>query len=253
MSPHISAKSHQIAPLVLITGDPLRAQKMSQLLTNCQLVSSLRNNYIYTGEYKGVAVSVAGVGIGHGSVAIYVQELYQFYNVQVIIRVGSCGTFTDLKLMEIVNVTSAYSPFLYYQDFFNDHWAPASSSLLKHLQTTNRLLGQQPLPNVKAASDANFYILVGPKEHAQAIVEEQKVVEMEAYTLFVLAKFFNRNAACLLTVSDQLEYVASTRQYRVKAKLTAKQRQEAFKPMFKLAFETLIIWDSAMIREEKSY
>lgn len=96
MSRHLNASFDQIAPLVLIAGDPVRTEYMAKkFLTNPQLVSKVRNNYCFTGEYKGHKITFATSGMGISSIAIYVHELFHDYNVQAIIRVGTCGAYSE--------------------------------------------------------------------------------------------------------------------------------------------------------------
>ena len=246
-TPHIDTKLGTIAPLVIMTGDPLRAKKMADIfLQNKQLVNKVRNILIYTGQYKGVAISIASSGIGHSSKAIYVQELYQFYDVQFILRLGSCGSLrTDLKLMDVVNVVASYSDFLYYEDFYSDHWSYPCFQIQNIIADTAQQLFTKPISNVKATADANFYSSRGKNEQAKNNIFQHDVVEMESYTLFVLAKMFNRHAGCLLTVSDQLQYQPQQEQYQNVKKLSPTQRQTAFIKAFQLGLEVLLKWQGA--------
>ena len=111
MTPHIEAKKEEIAKTVIMPGDPLRAKYIAEnYLENYKLVSKVRNIYAYTGYYKGVRITVMASGMGMPSIGIYSYELYKFYDVENIIRVGSAGAYTDsLKLYDIVLATSSYS------------------------------------------------------------------------------------------------------------------------------------------------
>lgn len=242
MTPHIEASRNSIAPLVIITGDPLRAKKMSNtLLTQPKLVNQIRNQLIYTGKYKDLMVSIVGCGIGHSSIALYVEELFAFYNVKVIIRVGSCGAFKErFRLLDVVNVCKSYADYLYYQKFYSQHWAYPCPQLQATITTTKNQLGYQSVAEINALTDAAFYMLVGKDNQMKQQIYQQDVVEMEAYGLFVLAKKFNRHAACILTVSDLLIFRPEQNRYEAIKKLTVSERINKFKKAFILALETLV-------------
>lgn len=101
MTPHISSKNDEIAKVVLMPGDPLRAKYIAEnFLENSKLVNSVRNMLAYTGTYKGKEITVFASGMGMPSIGIYCYELYKFYNVDTIIRIGSCGAYTeDLNIL----------------------------------------------------------------------------------------------------------------------------------------------------------
>ena len=114
-TPHNSAAKGDFARTVLMPGDPLRAQFIAEtFLTDAKLVTSVRNIYGYTGIYNGKRVSVMASGMGMGSIGIYSYELFKFYDVDNIIRVGSAGAYVDdLKLFDVVLSTGAYSESTY--------------------------------------------------------------------------------------------------------------------------------------------
>ena len=103
-TPHNRAANGEIAKTVLMPGDPLRAKWIAETyLTDVQLVSDVRNVYCYTGQYKGATVSVMASGMGMPSIGIYSYELYKFYDVENIIRIGSAGAYTEkLKVLDVV-------------------------------------------------------------------------------------------------------------------------------------------------------
>ena len=113
MSIHISANPGEIAPIVLMPGDPLRAKYIAEkMLTKFRMVSSTRNIYFFTGTYKGVPVTVGASGMGCPSIGIYSYELYNEYNVQCIMRIGTCGSYMmSIKLYDLINVDVACSGF----------------------------------------------------------------------------------------------------------------------------------------------
>ena len=126
MSIHINAKPGEIAPIVLMPGDPLRAKYMAEkFLQNVKLVSSTRNVYYFTGTYKDKPVTIGASGMGCPSIGIYSYELFNEYNVDCIIRIGTCGAYsTNLKLFDLVNVDRAFSESTYAKyafGFSGDH------------------------------------------------------------------------------------------------------------------------------------
>ena len=111
MALHNEAKIGEIAKVVLMPGDPLRAKYIAEnFLENYKLVSSVRNIYAYTGKYKGKEISVMASGMGMPSMGIYCYELYKFYGVESIIRIGSCGAYKpDLDLLDVVLIEKSYT------------------------------------------------------------------------------------------------------------------------------------------------
>ena len=109
-TPHIESKPEDIAPLVLMPGDPLRAKYIAEnFLEDAKLVNEVRNMYGYTGTYKGKRITVFASGMGIPSIGIYSYELYKFYNVEKIIRIGTCGSFhEDIKLLDVILSSGAY-------------------------------------------------------------------------------------------------------------------------------------------------
>ena len=116
-TPHNRAANGEIAKTVLMPGDPLRAKWIAETyLTDVQLVSDVRNVYCYTGQYKGATVSVMASGMGMPSIGIYSYELYKFYDVENIIRIGSAGAYTDkLKVLDVVLADAVWSESTYGQ------------------------------------------------------------------------------------------------------------------------------------------
>ena len=121
MSIHISAKEGEIAKIVLLPGDPLRAKNIAEkMLENVKLVSTTRNVYFFTGTYKGIPLTIGASGMGCPSIGIYSYELYNDYNVDCIIRIGTAGAYsTQLNLFDVINVDKAYSESTYAKCAFN--------------------------------------------------------------------------------------------------------------------------------------
>ena len=107
---HIESKLEDIAPVVLMPGDPLRAKYIAEnFLEDAKLINKVRNMFGYTGTYKGKKVTVFASGMGIPSIGIYSYELYKFYNVEKIIRIGTCGSFNkDIKLLDVVLSSGEY-------------------------------------------------------------------------------------------------------------------------------------------------
>ena len=149
-TPHINAKEGDFARTVLMPGDPLRAKYIADnYLENAQLVNNVRGVQGYTGEYKGKRVSVMASGMGMPSIGIYSYELYNYYGVENIIRVGSAGAMSDkLKLRDIVAGMSAYTTSNYgYQFGFDGTLAPCCSyELLTKAVEAAKKLGQPIVP-----------------------------------------------------------------------------------------------------------
>ena len=109
-TPHIESKLEDIAPVVLMPGDPLRAKYIAEnYLEDAKLINTVRNMFGYTGTYKGKRVTVFASGMGIPSIGIYSYELYKFYNVEQIIRIGTCGSFNEnIKILDVIVSSGAY-------------------------------------------------------------------------------------------------------------------------------------------------
>lgn len=233
MSIHISASPGEIAPIVLMPGDPLRAKYMADnFLDDIKLVSSTRNIYFFTGNYKGIPVSIGASGMGCPSIGIYSYELYTQYKVDCIIRIGTCGAYTTkLKLFDLLNVNKAASESTYAQYA----WGIGGSSLphqggaFERLEQAAKKINT-PLISCTIHSSDIFY----RKESdipSVAVEHNCLAVEMESFALFANAKYLNKTAAALLTVSD----IIPTHE-----KISADQREKALLPMMKLALEACL-------------
>lgn len=139
-TPHNRAANGEIAKTVLMPGDPLRAKWIAEIyLADVQLVSDVRNVYCYTGQYKGVTVSVMASGMGMPSIGIYSYELYKFYDVENIIRIGSAGAYTDkLKVLDVVLADAVWSESTYGQAQSLDmkNWQYPSEELNRQIKDT---------------------------------------------------------------------------------------------------------------------
>ena len=235
MSRHIGANIGEIAPYVLISGDPLRTEHMAhRFLTNPRLVSRVRNNLIFTGTYQNVPITLASSGMGMASLAIYAQELFVDYHVQAMIRVGSTGAYAQqLQLHDLVLVKRAHSDFAI--------WPEVTTNLVigadPHLNAVISKTAKQPLPLIDVHSTVRFYSQDFQKVRDQYLKKGVATVEMESYALFALGSKFKRATACLLTVSDVL-YPPTDPAQRIC--ITNDEIVTGFVAMFQLGLDSLV-------------
>ena len=235
-TPHIEVtEENVIAKTVLMPGDPLRAKYIAEkFLENPVLFNQVRGMYGYTGTYKGKKVSVMGSGMGMPSIGIYSYELFSHYNVENIIRIGSCGAYSpDLKLYDVILAKDAYSESSYAlsQSGELSDQLPSSKKLNDVIKKTANELDINIHIGTIHSSDVFYH--EGNRDYIPVLLKEYGTVacEMESFALFHNARILGKNAACLLTVSDSLVTHEAT---------TAKERQFAFEQMMDLALETAI-------------
>ena len=233
MTPHIEAKKEDIAKTVLMPGDPLRAKKIAETyLENYRLVNTVRNIFAYTGTYKGKEVTVMASGMGMPSIGIYSYELFKFYDVESIIRIGSCGAYTDkLDLYDLILVNASYSTSSYAlnQNGCIDKILYSSKQLNSKIEETANKLNLKLNIGTIYSSDVFYSEIVDIHE----LYNKYNClgVEMESFALFHNANVLGKNATCILTVSDNLI---------TKKETTALERQNAFDKMMLLALETIL-------------
>lgn len=232
MTPHINAKKEDIAKTVLMPGDPLRAKFIAEkFLDNVKLVNTVRNMFMFTGEYKGKKVTIAGSGMGQPSIGIYSYELFKFYDVDNIIRIGSAGSYKkDLGLYEVVLANDSYSDSKTYGQLVLDvdtHIQTPSEHLNEKLKESAKKLNI-PLNVGRIHSSDVFYNSRPLEETIQAT--QADCVEMESYALFTNAKKLNKNAACLVTISDNLITHEET---------SSEEREKTFLKMVEIALGIL--------------
>lgn len=234
-TPHNAAKANDIAKTVLMPGDPLRAKFIAETyLENPVQFNTVRNMFGYTGTYKGKQISVMGSGMGMPSIGIYSYELYKFYGVENIIRIGSAGAYTeDLELFDLVLAESAWSESSFAKaqaDVDGDIMCP-SSELNEKIKAAATSL-QKPLTEARIHSSDVFYHEDNVDGHKEFFEKHGCVcVEMESFALFHNANVLGKKAACLLTISDSLVTSAET---------TAEERQTSFHNMMEVALEAAI-------------
>ena len=228
-TPHIGAKYGEIAETVIMSGDPLRAQFMAEhFLDNPVLFNKVRGMLGFTGTYKGKRVSVMGHGMGVPSMAIYSYELFNFYGVKKIIRVGSAGSMNpDLHIGDLMLAQGACTNSNYASQFqLSGTFAPiADFDMLRAAVEKAEELGYNYKVGNIYSSDI-FY-----DENSGATAQWQKMgvlaVEMESAALYMNAARYGGRALCLCTISDSLVTGEAT---------TAEQRQNSFTHMMDVAF-----------------
>lgn len=228
-TPHINAKPSDFAKTVLMPGDPLRAKFIAEtFLEDAVLVNNVRGVHGYTGLYHGKRVSVMASGMGMPSIGIYSYELFNFFDVENIIRIGSAGAISPgLKLRDIVIGMSASYNSIYANQFgLPGTYAPtASYSLLKKATDAADSLGI-PVTVGNILSNDLFY------DDAASTLAWQKMgvlaVEMESAALYMNAARAGKNALCICTISDSLV---------THAECSAEERQNSFTQMMRLALE----------------
>lgn len=226
-TPHITAREGDFARTVLMPGDPLRSKFIAEhFLTDAVLVNNVRGVQGYTGYYQGKRVSVMASGMGMPAIGIYSYELYNFYGVENIIRIGSAGMISQsLKVRDIVAGISAYTNSSFGRQFgFDGQLAPCCSyELLEKAMQAGKALDQQPVAGAIYSSDC-FYDDSAPLGKLQKL--GVLCVEMEAAALYLNAARAGKNALALLTISDN-PFTGEG--------LTAEERQNTFTRMMEIA------------------
>jgi len=227
-TPHIGAKFGEIAETVIMAGDPLRAKLMAErFLENPVQYNNVRGMLGFTGTYKGKRVSVQGHGMGIPSIGIYTYELYNFYGVKTIIRVGSAGAMDkDLKIGDLVIAMGACTN----SNYAAQYRLPGTFAPIADFDLTRRA--------VESAEKFGFRYKVGNVYSSDIFYDEysgladwQKMgvlaVEMEAPALYMNAARSGNRALCICTISDSLVTGEAT---------TPEQRQNGFTNMMEVAF-----------------
>jgi len=232
MTPHIEANIDEIASIVLMPGDPLRAKYIAEkYLKKAKLVNEVRGMYAYTGYYKNERITVMASGMGMPSMGIYSYELYKFYDVENIIRVGSCGVYTDkLNLFDVILVDKAYSDSTYarVQNGCESDILSASEILNNKIRETGKNNNIDVVEGTIYSSDV-FY---KENDNYEEIRDKYAClgVEMESFALFHNANVLGKKAACLLTVTDH---------FITHEKASSEDRQKAFTEMIELALKSI--------------
>ena len=207
MTPHIEAKENEIAKIVIMPGDPKRASLIAEnFLDDYKIVSNVRGLITYTGTYKGKRLTVMPSGMGIPSMGIYSYELFKFYDVDKIIKVGTCGSYTNiLNLGDIILVENSYSESTYakVQDKENINIVSASKSLNNKIESKAKEVGLNIAKGTIHCSDV-FY--EEDENYKNELLNNYNCIacEMESFSLLYNAKKFNKEATEILTVTDNL-------------------------------------------------
>lgn len=235
-TPHINAKRGDFSDVVLMPGDPLRAKHIAETqLEEAKLVTDTRNMLGFTGFYRGRRVSVMGHGMGIPSCSIYAKELITEYDVQHLIRVGSCGAISrSLKLRDVVIGMGASTDSAVNRQRFKGHdfAALADYQLLQHAVNAAK---QQKI-DIQVGNIFSADLFYSPDPEMFDVMEKYNIlaVEMEAAGLYGVAAEFSAKALCICTVSDHL---------RLHGNLSAEERQTSFNQMVEIALESILLGD----------
>jgi purine-nucleoside phosphorylase len=233
MSIHIAAEKGQIAPRVLFPGDPLRAKWIAETyLSDVNCYTEIRNMFGFTGTYKGEQISVQGSGMGQASAAIYANELFAEYDVQTLIRVGTCGALTEkVKVRDVIIAMSASTDSQMNRLRFHgiDYAPTADYQLLRAAVDSAEAAGL----NVHVGQVFSGDLFYNDRPDLVSRTAEYGVlgIEMEASALYTLAAKFGRRALGIMTVSDHLI---------TKEETTAEDRQTTFSEMITIALDAAI-------------
>ncbi len=229
-TPHINAKKGDFAKVVLMPGDPLRAKFIAEnFLENPHLVTSVRNILGYTGTYKGKEVSVMASGMGMPSIGIYCYELYTEYEVETIIRIGSCGAYQEnINLFDVIIGVGACTD----SNWGNQFKLNGSYSAIADFELAMKAYNICKEKNIPVHTgnifSADIFYDIDPETWKKWASLGVLAVEMESYALYCTAARLGKKALCLLTVSDH---------FIKEGKATAEERQTGFKAMMEVALE----------------
>jgi purine-nucleoside phosphorylase len=233
MSIHIAAKENEIAETVLLPGDPLRAKYIAtNFLQDAKCYNEVRNMFGFTGTYKGKRISVQGTGMGVPSISIYVNELMQSYNVQNLIRVGTCGAIQkDVHVRDVILAMSSSTDSNINRIIFGggiDFAPTANFDLLRNAYDA----GLEKGLNLKAGNVFTADMFYNDYSDLEKLAQYQILaIEMETSALYTLAAKYGRKALSILTVSDHILTGEET---------TAEERQLTFNDMIEVALEAAI-------------
>lgn len=236
-TPHNEANKGDIAKTVIMPGDPLRAKYIVEnFFDDYKLVNQVRGMYAYTGTYKGKELSVMAHGMGMPSVGIYSYELYKFYDVENIIRIGSCGAYKpELKLFDIVLSENVFSESNYALTLNNEdcHITSSSDKLNSIIENIAEEKNIALTKGNTVCTDCFDIYMTDVNQFLGRIPNDFNPVsaEMEAFALFYNAKLLNKKASCLMSVVDSKF---------IKDIATAEERQTGLNNMIKLALDSAI-------------
>lgn len=233
MTVHIEAKRDEIAKVVLMPGDPKRSEYIAKkFLKEVKLVNSVRGMTAYTGYYKDKLVTVFPSGMGIPSMGIYSYELFKEYGVENIIRIGSCGGYSSrLKLKDVILVQGSYSDSTYahYLDNYKEHLVESDNTLNNIIESTAKDSNKKIVKGNIYCSDVFYEKEYDYKERAKKL--DVLGIEMETFALFNNARYFDKKATALLTVSDL---------FFSEDKLSSEEREKELNEMITLALDSCL-------------
>lgn len=231
MSTHIGAEKDEIAKIVLLPGDPLRAKYIAEtFLEDVKKYNTVRNMFGFTGTYKGIPISVQGTGMGVPSISIYAEELIREYGVEILIRVGSAGAMhKDIKVRDLVLAQGATTDSRINRQTFNDQvdFAPISDFYLLNTAYEESLKNGYEVKVGNVLTSDRFY----NDELDKVKLANYGILatEMEAAALYSIAAHHGKKALAILTISDHIITGEET---------TAEEREKTFEDMMVIALET---------------
>lgn len=231
-TPHINAKDGAFAKTVLMPGDPKRAEWIAKtFLTEVELVTDVRNIFGYTGLYNGKKVSVMASGMGHPSIGIYSHELYTYYGVETIIRIGTCGTYQpEVNLFDVIIAQASCTDSSWANQFNllgGTYSAIATFDLA--MKAYNQAHASGLDVHVGNVLSADVFYDNDPESWKKWAKLGVLGVEMESYALYTTAAKLKKKALCLLTVTDS--FINHSR------KATVEERQLGLTNMVKVALD----------------
>lgn len=230
---HIESKRDEIANIVLMPGDPNRSEYIAKkYLKDYKLVNSVRGMKAYTGYYKDKLITVFPSGMGNPSMGIYSYELYKDYGVDCIVRIGSCGGYSErLKLKDVILVSGSYSEsnYAYQMNGYKDKLIESDNTVNNIIESTAKTLDKRIVKGNIYCCDAFYEMEYDYKDRVKKL--DVLGIEMESFALFSNAKKFNKKAACLLTVSDL---------FFSDEKLSSLEREKELNDMIVLALESCL-------------
>lgn len=232
---HNEANLSDIEKTVIMCGDPLRAKYIAEnFLDDYRLVNSVRGMYAYTGSYNGKKLTIMSHGMGMPSMGIYAYELFKYYNVENIIRIGTCGGYSpELKIFDTVLVDSVYTEGNFALTANNEdcHIVQSSKDLNEIIKNTAKPQNINLVIGNTICTDCFDLYMTDQEQFFSRIPKNFKPIasEMEAFALCYLAKMFNKKASCLISVVDSKYFEAVA---------TPEQRQKALNEMISLALDS---------------
>ena len=234
-TPHNEANLGDISKTVIMPGDPLRAKYIAEnFLSEYKLVNSVRGMYAYTGKYNNKEITVMASGMGMPSMGIYCYELYKFYEVENIIRIGSCGAYKpELKLFDVILAENVFSEgnFALTLNNENCHIVSSNNDLNNIIKETARNTNIPLYVGNTVCTDCFDVYMTDVNKFLERVPKDFNPVsaEMEAFALFYVAKVLNKRAACIMSVVDS-KYIKDV--------ATPEERQTGLNNMIKLALDS---------------